>query len=115
VIAIEFSRRAVDDLRQNVPSVEVLAMPALRGIRRLQGEVDVIVVDPPREGLGSETVTALAAVGPATLVSVSCDAATFARDARQLVDHGYRLDWIQPVDQFPQTPHIETVSRFTRE
>jgi 23S rRNA (uracil1939-C5)-methyltransferase len=115
VIAIEFSRRAVEDLRQNVPSAEVLAVPALRGIRRLQGEVDVIVVDPPREGLGPETVDALAAVGPATLVSVSCDAATFARDARQLVDHGYRLDWIQPVDQFPQTPHIETVSRFTRE
>ncbi len=113
VTAIESSRRAVADLRQNVPSARVLAMPALAGLKKLE-TVDVLVVDPPREGLGSETVAALVTAGPRVLVSVSCDVATFARDARMLMDAGYVLEWIQPVDQFPQTPHIETVARFVR-
>lgn len=114
VIAIESSRNAVADFRQNVPGARVLAMPAVPGLKKVNGRPDVVVVDPPRTGLGPETVNALVAVNPAVLVSVSCDAATFARDARMLVDAGYDLEWVQPVDQFPQTPHIETVSRFVR-
>lgn len=114
VVAIESSRNAVADLRRNLPDARVLAMPALPGLRKLEATPDVIVVDPPRAGLGDETVGAIVEVGSPVLVSVSCDAATFARDARMLVDAGYRLDWVQPVDQFPQTPHVETVARFSR-
>ena len=114
VVAIEASRNAVSDLRRNVPGARILAMPALVGLRKLGATPDVVVVDPPRVGLGSETVTALTETNAAVLVSVSCDAATFARDARMLVDAGYRLEWVQPVDQFPQTSHIETVARFVR-
>lgn len=114
VVAIESSRNAVGDLRRNLPDARVLAMPALAGLRKLEATPDVIVFDPPRAGLGPETVNAIVEVGSPVLVSVSCDAATFARDARMLVDAGYRLEWVQPVDQFPQTPHTETVSRFVR-
>jgi 23S rRNA (uracil1939-C5)-methyltransferase len=49
-----------------------------------------------------------------TVVAVSCNPATFARDARALVDGGYRLEWIQPVDQFPWTGHLELVAAFRR-
>jgi len=56
----------------------------------------------------------LVAAGPRVVASVSCDVATFARDARLLADAGYHLEWVQPVDQFPQTPHVETVARFVR-
>jgi 23S rRNA (uracil1939-C5)-methyltransferase len=114
VVAIESSRTAVSDLRRNLPDGRVLAMPALPGLRALEPGADVVIVDPPRTGLGPETVEALVALGPPVLVSVSCDAATFARDARMLADAGYTLEWVHPVDQFPQTPHVETVSRFVR-
>ena len=114
VVAVESSRRAVADLRRNVPSARVLAMPAIAGLKKMETVADVVVVDPPREGLGPETVAALVSAGPEVLVSVSCDVATFARDARMLMDAGYVFEWIQPVDQFPQTPHIETVARFVR-
>jgi 23S rRNA (uracil1939-C5)-methyltransferase len=48
------------------------------------------------------------------VVAVSCNPATFARDARALVDGGYRLDWVRPVDQFLWSPHVELVARFER-
>ena len=114
VTAIETSRTAVSDLRANVPGARVLAMPALVGLRKLAARPDVAVLDPPRTGLGPEVVAGLVAAGPRVVASVSCDVATFARDARLLADAGYHLEWVQPVDQFPQTPHVETVARFVR-
>jgi 23S rRNA (uracil1939-C5)-methyltransferase len=76
---------------------------------------DAVVFDPPRAGAAAEA--AALAVAPASvrrIVAVSCAAATFARDARTLVDGGWRLAAVTPVDQFAFTPHIELVARFTR-
>ena len=53
-------------------------------------------------------------LAPPTLVYVSCQPATFADNAARFVAGGYRLEWVRPVDMFPQTPHIEAVARFTR-
>jgi 23S rRNA (uracil1939-C5)-methyltransferase len=114
-LAIESSRRAVGDLRRNSPGTEVLALPAHRGLARIDAEIDVAVIDPPRDGLDRGAMDALIAAKPQVVVSVSCDVATFARDARLLVDAGYELQWVQPVDQFPQTPHVETVARLVRQ
>ncbi|HSJ28946.1 MAG TPA: TRAM domain-containing protein [Acidimicrobiia bacterium] len=115
VVAIESSRRAVGDLRRNVPTAEVLALPAHLGLPRLDGDVDVAVVDPPRDGMDGAALAALIAARPRVVVSVSCDVATFARDARLMADSGYELEWVQPVDQFPHTPHVETVARLVRQ
>ena len=69
---------------------------------------DVVVADPPRAGFHPK---ALARPGrrsaPARIVYVSCNPATLARDLGELVRGGYRLEWVQPVDMFPHTPHIE--------
>ncbi len=73
---------------------------------------NVAVVDPPRAGLGSEGVAAVTRTGPRTIVLISCDPASLARDASLLVGSGYRIDWVQPVDLFPQTYHVETITRF---
>lgn len=73
---------------------------------------DVAIVDPPRAGLGTTGVDAVARTTPRTIVLVSCDPASLARDAGLLTAAGYRLDWVQPVDLFPQTFHVETVTRF---
>ena len=76
-------------------------------------DYDAIVFDPPRQGAQAQALQ-LAASKVAVVVAVSCNAATFARDARILVDGGYRLEGVTPVDQFRHTPHVELVARFTR-
>ena len=72
-----------------------------------------VVADPPRRGLSKPLVQALAHQGPPRLVVVSCDPATFARDASRLADH-YRLEKLTGVDMFPQTRHLELVGVFSR-
>jgi 23S rRNA (uracil1939-C5)-methyltransferase len=87
-------------------------LPALiaQGVR-----ADVVVADPPRAGFHPKALAALVALAPARIVYVSCNPGTLARDVGELLRHGYRLDWVQPVDMFPQTPHIEAVARLVRE
>ncbi len=76
-------------------------------------DYDTIVFDPPRQGAEAQ-VRQLAASRIPVVVAVSCNVATFARDARILVDGGYRLEGVTPVDQFRHTPHVELVARFVR-
>jgi 23S rRNA (uracil1939-C5)-methyltransferase len=72
-----------------------------------------VVFDPPRQGAPAQA-TQLAASKVPVVIAVSCNAATFARDARILVDGGYRLEGVTPVDQFKYTAHVELVARFSR-
>ena len=75
---------------------------------------DVIVVDPPRKGCDAATLRALVEMAPRTIVMVSCNPATAARDTRTLADAGYRPEAVQPVDLFPRTKHVETLLRLVR-
>jgi len=75
--------------------------------------LDAAVFDPPRAGARAQAEQIAASEVPVT-VAVSCNPATFARDARILVDGGFRLDWVQPVDQFRWSPHLELAARFSR-
>jgi 23S rRNA (uracil1939-C5)-methyltransferase len=74
---------------------------------------DVAVFDPPRAG-AAEQAAELASSKVARVIGVSCNPATFARDARTLIDAGFRLERILPVDQFLWSPHIELVGVFNR-
>jgi len=76
-------------------------------------EFECVVFDPPRQGAQAQAEKLAASKVP-IVVAVSCNAATFARDARLLVDGGYRLEAVTPVDQFRHTPHVELVARFKR-
>jgi len=76
-------------------------------------DFDAVVFDPPRQGAEAQ-VTQLAKSRVPTVVAVSCNVATFARDARILIDGGYRLGLVTPVDQFRHTPHVELVAKFSR-
>jgi len=77
-------------------------------------DYEAIVFDPPRQGAQAQ-VLQLAASKVPVVVAVSCNVATFARDARILIDGGYRLEGVTPVDQFRHTPHVELVARFVLE
>jgi 23S rRNA (uracil1939-C5)-methyltransferase len=76
-------------------------------------EFDVVVFDPPRQGAQAQALQLAASKVP-VVIAVSCNAATFARDARILVDGGYKIEGVTPVDQFRHTPHVELVARFAR-
>jgi 23S rRNA (uracil1939-C5)-methyltransferase len=76
-------------------------------------DYDAVIFDPPRQGAQAQSLQ-LAASKVALVIAVSCNAATFARDARILVDGGYRIETVTPVDQFRHTQHVELVAKFVR-
>ena len=71
-------------------------------------------MDPPRAGCLPRALNELTAIGPRTLVYVSCDPSTLARDLRLICDAGYTLTNVQPVDMFPYTSHIECIATCER-
>ena len=74
---------------------------------------DVVIVDPPRTGMGPELIEMLKRVQPKRIVYVSCNPSTLAKNLKELTKK-YRVDYIQPIDMFPQTSHVEAVVRLTR-
>ena len=78
-------------------------------------QIDVICVDPPRKGCDDVCIRTMLEIAPKRIVYVSCDPATLARDLKKLTEGGYRLDYVQPVDQFAHTVHVETVVLLTRQ
>ncbi|MBX3062601.1 MAG: class I SAM-dependent RNA methyltransferase [Anaerolineae bacterium] len=118
VTGVEAYAPAVEDAAENLSAFENIDLfegAVEEVLSQLEGSYDAVVLDPPRAGLDGVVVDALVALAPAKIVYVSCDLATFARDAKRLAAQGYRLHEIQPVDMFPQTASIELVSLFTRE
>jgi 23S rRNA (uracil1939-C5)-methyltransferase len=122
VYGIEVSAAAVADAVRNAAANGIANCTFLTGeVRHVlptltaQGvRAPVVVADPPRAGFHPRALAALAALAPERIVYVSCNPSTLARDAGDLLGRGYRLEWVQPVDMFPQTPHIEAVARLRR-
>ncbi|HZG48846.1 MAG TPA: 23S rRNA (uracil(1939)-C(5))-methyltransferase RlmD [Thermoleophilaceae bacterium] len=83
---------------------------AMRPLLEKSGRPDVVVVDPPRAGLSQKIVRRVLEAEAHRIVYVSCNPTTLAPNARQIVDAGYELRTVRPVDMFPQTPHIECVA-----
>jgi 23S rRNA (uracil1939-C5)-methyltransferase len=112
VVAVESAPAAAGALKHNLSGtaatpVEADTLNFLRG--RTLERPDLIVVDPPRTGIGAEITALLVQVAAPTLVYVSCDPATLARDLRALVAGGYAIESVTLADLFPQTFHLETV------
>ena len=77
-------------------------------------DYDTVVFDPPRQGAQAQAAQLAASKVPA-VVAVSCNVTTFARDAKILIDGGYRIEDVTPVDQFRHTPHVELVARLSKQ
>ncbi|MCD6376745.1 MAG: 23S rRNA (uracil(1939)-C(5))-methyltransferase RlmD [Caldisericaceae bacterium] len=113
VIGFEAVASAVKDAWQNarehkVNNVEFVEGDLLQTMAKVSKRPEVIVTDPPRSGMHEKVVRLIKKIGPRTLVYVSCNPTTLARDLKILADK-YRIEKVQPVDMFPQTYHIETV------
>lgn len=113
VVAVESDSRACADAARNtadLPHVAVrTAVVDAAAVARL-GAPDLVVLDPPRAGAGLEVAHALAGLRPRALAWVSCDAASFARDLRVLLDVGWRVEQLRAFDAFPMTEHVETIA-----
>lgn len=118
VYAVESYGSSVRNLRHTVEQenvdVEVIGGDATRELPEL-GELDALIVDPPRSGLAKEIIGSIAEAAPLRVAYVSCDPATWARDVKLLEAAGFELLQATPVDMFPQTFHVETVAVLTRE
>lgn len=113
VVAVEGARDAVLALKRTGMAVEHRDLFRRPLTRAELARFDAIVLDPPRAG-AKEQIVEIAAADVARLAYVSCNPATFARDAKTLVEGGWRLDWIQPVGQFRWSTHAELVGSFSR-
>ena len=118
VVGVEIVESAVADAIENARRNDVLNARFYAGDIRLAmrdlvaeaGRPDVLVVDPPRAGLSQKVVRRIIEAQPSRVVYVSCNPTTLAPNAAQMVEAGYRLTRVRPVDMFPQTPHIESVA-----
>ncbi len=118
VIGVEIVEPAVADAIANARLNDVQNASFYAGDIRLAmrelvdrtGRPDVAVLDPPRAGLSQKVVRRIAEAAPKRIVYVSCNPTTLAPNAAQLVEAGYALTRVRPVDMFPQTPHIECVA-----
>jgi 23S rRNA (uracil1939-C5)-methyltransferase len=120
LIAVESDTRATGALSENaaragLTNVQVQPSLAEVALPRLEGEIDLAVVDPPRRGCAESVLDALIRLRPRRIVYVSCEPSTLARDLRRLADTGYALERTGVVDLFPQTYHLESVTLLTRE
>jgi 23S rRNA (uracil1939-C5)-methyltransferase len=118
VWAVESSRSSYEDLLSNrQPNIEASPLPTEQFLRKRQNakKPELIVVDPPRSGLGQKVTSSVLGTGAGRITYVSCDPATLARDLRVFVDAGYKIASIDLIDLFPQTYHLETVVKLRRD
>jgi 23S rRNA (uracil1939-C5)-methyltransferase len=122
VYGVEIVPQAIENAKENavlnaVNNVDFLLGESEKVIPEMHKKgikADVIVVDPPRKGCGQELLDVIAEMQCPRVVYVSCNPATLARDLKYLVEKGYSVQEVQPVDMFPHTVHCEVVSYLTR-
>jgi 23S rRNA (uracil1939-C5)-methyltransferase len=116
VVAVEGDAFAAADLLRNADGHDITPVvgPVETFLQRPAGGCATVIVDPPRTGMSKEATAGVIALGAPRVVYVSCDIATLARDARLLLDAGYRIESVRAFDLFPNTAHVETVISFGR-
>ncbi|MBY0494468.1 MAG: TRAM domain-containing protein [Cyanobacteria bacterium] len=115
IAAVEGDRFAARDLKRNAAGrITVLQIPVEEFSTGSAQPIATVIVDPPRTGMSKDALERAIAVEAPRFVYVSCDVATLARDARVLLDAGYRLSSMRAFDLFPHTAHVETVIAFSR-
>ncbi len=118
IVAAEIDGRAIAAakdraVREGISNIEFICAPAERIVKKFRGACDLVFLDPPRKG-AAEALDAIMALAPTTIIYMSCDPATMARDVRTLTASGWTLVQSLPIDMFPQTFHIESLNLLVR-
>lgn len=111
---VESSQSATADAKRNFadfPNVSVFTGDVQKELGRIN-RADVVLLDPPREGAGRQTIAAIVELGPRSILYVACDPAALARDVAYLAEIGYEMVGLRAFDLFPMTHHVECVARF---
>jgi 23S rRNA (uracil1939-C5)-methyltransferase len=117
LVGIEVSPSACEDFSANLDEfeqVELYEAPVEDVLGSINFNAEIIILDPPRAGLGAKTIDGLLAQGAAQLAYVSCDPATLGRDGKRLAAEGYTISRLALFDMFPQTYHIESISLWNK-
>ncbi|MFH1372287.1 MAG: 23S rRNA (uracil(1939)-C(5))-methyltransferase RlmD [bacterium] len=120
VVGVELVGEAVETARENAALNKITNITFeqstvrdfLKNLPAGPDSFDIVIVDPPRAGLHPKALPRILKLKPKKILYISCNPATFARDARSLVNQGYRLPDVRPIDMFPHTMHIELVGVF---
>ena len=120
VSGIEIVAEAVDAARENatlnqLDNCTFIAGDVLKEVEKLEGRPDLIILDPPRDGIHPKALPKLLQFAPKQFIYVSCKPTSLVRDLPAFVEAGYRIEKIQACDMFPMTPHTETVVSMTKE
>lgn len=113
VIAIEESKAAVEDAlfgMKDLNNIDYVEGKTEEVLKDLKDQIDVIILDPPRTGCHPDAIESVISSKATKLAYVSCDPPSLARDLDKLVQEGYKIDTVTPIDMFPQTYHIECVT-----
>lgn len=122
VIGVELNKDAVKDAIKNAKRNKISnayfhnddAGDFMVGLANEKQKVDIVFMDPPRSGSDEKFLSSMVSLGPKKIIYISCNPVTQERDIRFLTQHGYTVREIQPVDMFPQTYHVETVTLLER-
>ena len=119
VIAIEIVEEAVEKARENMKlnnlkNIEFIAEDVLKAVDKIEKKPDLIIIDPPREGIHSKAIDKIIDFNPNRFVYVSCNPVTLVRDIKIFQERGYKLEKMKMMDMFPRTPHVEAVVKLER-
>ncbi len=119
VIGIEIVEAAVEKANENaklnnLQNCDFIAGDVLVKIDELQDKPDIIVLDPPREGIHPKAIQKIIDYKPETFIYISCKPTSLTKDLPVFLENGYKVQKVQCVDMFPMTPHVETVALLTR-
>lgn len=119
VIGIEIVEEAVEKARENaklnnIGNVEFIAGDVLQAVDNLRERPDLIVIDPPRDGIHPKAINKIIDFSPETFVYVSCNPVTLARDLKVFKEKGYKIKRVKLMDMFPRTVHVECIALIQR-
>ncbi len=119
VIGIEIVEEAVEKANENkqlnnLNNIEFIAGDVLEKVDELKEKPDLIMIDPPRDGIHPKAIDKIIDFNPDKFVYISCNPVTLVRDLKIFKERGYSIERVKPMDMFPRTPHVEVVTLLTR-